>query len=147
MPSVYIQTFTKEKGLYEFIQSVYIGASPESETVLEYRAEDRLHAAILNLGFACRFLYDNYKDWSSNQIEIESDSDGKDKRGNGEHEILYSLLFPYSSYQRTKLARLYAEYDKYLSRLWSLIRGANIRIKLITKEEKQNETSRTDSTK
>lgn len=136
MASVYLQTFAKGGKHFEFIQSVFIGLWPETEIILEYEAEDRLHAAIINLGLACRYLYDNYSGWVTNRIEIESDIDGLDKRGNGEHDIMYSLLFPHSSYERRKLARLYSEYDKYLVRLWSLIKGANIEIKLVSRDEK-----------
>lgn len=141
MPIVYIETHTLAAGKYQLVQSAFIGLSPLSETVTEYESEDRLTAAIVNLGFACRWLHDNYKEWKSNIINIVSDKDGKDKRYNGEQDIMYYLLFPHTHSEARKQARLYAEYDRHLSRLWFLIRGAGIKIQLVDREEKTNEIS------
>jgi hypothetical protein len=136
MPSIYIQTFPLGGNLYQLLQTRYIGLTPEVDKIIEWTAADRLTASIINLGLACRELHDDYRDWKSNVIEIESDTDGKDKIHGGEHDIMYSLLFPHTNYEMRKLARLYAEYDRHLSRLWALIKGAEIDIKLISREEK-----------
>lgn len=133
MPTIYLETQPVGNEQYDLIQTRYIGLSADNEKHIDWKAPDRLTAAIVNLGFACRDLFENYNGWQ-NAIFIESDTDGLDHRYGNEHNIMYALLFPNSSYQARKQAKLYAEYDKHFSRLWYLIKQGNIKIKLVNKD-------------
>lgn len=132
-----------EHGKYQFVHSYYRGFSPENETVEEWLQADgdRLRAAIVNVGKAVRWLYDRRD--TCGIVGIQSDEDGKDKKYNGEHDILYSLLFPMSAYHARKDVSLYAEYKKYLGKIKTLSEHGEIKIGLY-KESKPFAESVTD---
>lgn len=130
MPTLYLETSPLGNNRFEFIQTRYIGLSADAEKVIEWEAPDRLTAAIINLGLACRDLFDNYQGWA-NSIFIESDTDGLDHKYGNEHNIMFALLFPDNGNQAKKQSKLYAEYDRHFERLWYLIKQGRIEIKLV----------------
>lgn len=90
---------------------------------------DRLRAAIVNLGLTCRCLKDN--DVFQGTVQIKSDTDGLDQRYNGEHNALYALISPVDELQGQKLRSIYFEYMKYVGRIKQLQMQNRIRIELI----------------
>ena len=130
MPIIIVETLPKGSENFQFIQSVFSGASSKGDRITEYKCPSRLLAAIVNVGMACRFLVDEYSEWSK-IIEIVSDQDGKDFKYDGEHDILYKLLFPANDYEARKVFSLYGEYIRLLDRIQQLRREASINIRLI----------------
>lgn len=103
---------------------------PIEDRVTTFREDsnDRLRAAIANLGLACRVFAD--AGLIDGLIIIESDKDGKDTRHGGEHDILFSLLYPQSFGDNRKNAALYADYQPWLAKAKMLINDYKITVKL-----------------
>jgi hypothetical protein len=127
MPVIFIETEKIGANSFELMQSISVGFT-SLENAQIYETDDRLLAAIMNLGFACRYLADG--DYSVREVQISSDTDGKVFRYNGEHNKLFSLVFPYNDAQAQKIAGLYAEYNKYLERIRFLIKRCKIKVTL-----------------
>lgn len=132
---IYIQTIRTKKNEFELIHSHYRGLTSIDEQSFIWSDEnnDRLRAAIVNVGFALNELakYDN--DTYNNNIKIvgiESDKDGKDKRDGGEHDILYNLLVPANDFEGRKMRSLYNGYERYLGRCIMLMWKHNVSIVL-----------------
>lgn len=132
---IYCETNRITPHHFEFIHSFYIGAGAVGETVIQWQEKenDRLRAAIVNVGLACKWFADN--DAGLRVVGIESDKDGKDKRFNGEHDVLYSLLCPVDDFEARKLRSLHFEYERYLGRIIQLMEIWGIKIVLQMKNE------------
>lgn len=99
------------------------------EHIETYLTNDRLMAAIVNLGKALRVLADN--DAANATIEIKTDSDGQDHRYSNEHNILYALVCPKDDFEALKLRSLHFEYNRYLGRIQQLRGKWDINIRLV----------------
>ena len=131
MPALFIETIPIKRGEYQFMQSLYIGYDARGDWIHTYLIDERLEAAIINLGMACRYLHTNYQYWKKgNMVILITDTDGKDIKYNGEHNALHGLIYPHNSFEAKKFESLYGEYNKYLLKIRELMREANILIKL-----------------
>lgn len=135
MPQIYVQTFPLGNNKYQLVRAKAIGAWFQSEDVQEYEADNRLRAVIINVGLACKYLYDCHRDKPGNLVRIVTDKDGKDTKYGGEQDIVYSLLCPQSDWEAKKVVALYGEYLKYLNRIRELRHLAKIKITLMTEDE------------
>lgn len=129
----YVETERGEKaGTYELMRAVEcIGHNMNNgRRYLEFydvwKTQDRLMAAIINLGFACRWYSDN--GIVRGIIELKSDADGKDHRYQKEHEVLFHLLYPHDGWQVKKNISLFGEYRKYLYRIKDLMEFQKLRV-------------------
>lgn len=100
------------------------------DSVITFREDtnDRLRAAIANLGLAARRFADAGQ--SNGCIVLENDKDGKDMKFGGEHNILFGLLYPDSYGANKKNASIYASYNTWLTKAKMLINDYRITIKL-----------------
>src|SRR4051794_1148725 len=98
MTCIALETIRRRKNEFELVQTWYTGFHITGEKSIEWpeKDNDRLMASIINLGFACRDLYEARQVEVIRMISLESDKDGLDHRYNSEHDILYNLLFPYN---------------------------------------------------
>lgn len=130
MPLIAVQTIRVARNQFELNRVRYVGfdATKEINDRFEEKDNDRLRAAIINVGFACRQLFDEAAPVSI--VSIESDSDGADVRNGGEHNVLYSLLNPSGDFEARKHRALYADYIKLLDRISELKYKAKIEIKM-----------------
>lgn len=134
MSAIWIQTLPLGNNKYQFIHSLQTGLSWAAESINDYpnEVEDRLRASIINFGLACHYFIEGQGAYEGTpRIVIASDKDGKDIKHGGEHEILYSLLYPHSDYEMRKLYGLYREYEKYTLRAKELIKSAGIKVKIL----------------
>jgi hypothetical protein len=132
MTCIALETIRRRKNEFELRQTWYTGFMITGEKVHDWvdAENDRLRAAIINVGYACRDLYEARHLEVVRIISIESDQDGKDNRYAGEHNILFNLLFPHNDYEAAKSRSLYADYLKYLTRINELRHKAKIEIKM-----------------
>lgn len=138
MPVVitYLETERGQRiGTWDLIRKVSaVGQTIDGEkakeltTVWDKSPDDRLLAAIVNVGLACRWYFDNQI--IHGFIDIKTDKDGKDRRYCGEHDILESLINPRDAWQNRKHQSLYAEYKKYLYRIRDLVKACDITIEI-----------------
>jgi poly-beta-hydroxyalkanoate depolymerase len=132
MYCIYIETERTQnvKGSFDLIHTIeHIENSRHLVEVVEtYESNDRLRAAIVNTGIACRWYYD--RNITRGYIELKSDTDGKDYRHEREHNILYTLLYPTDDYEAKKHLALYSEYNKYIGKVRHLIYCSNITVHL-----------------
>lgn len=130
MPMIYCETYPVKPQVFRFIHTYYIGCASykDDEQLWNEPENDRLRAAIVNVGFACRELVDKQERHAT--VAIISDTDGKDTLYNYEHDALHSLLNPATSNIMRKHQALYGDYMKYLGRINDLRRLGNIRIVL-----------------
>lgn len=135
MPLVvtYLETERGEKaGTYDLMRTLecigynFKGGHKYLEFCDIWETKDRLMAAIVNLGFACRWYADN--ELTRGIIELKSDSDGKDYRYQKEHEVLFDLIYPRDGWRVKKNISLYGEYRKYLHRIKDLMTKQRLRI-------------------
>lgn len=117
MPLIYCQTERIAVNKFELVHSYYLGASPiEDEIEIYIEPENnRLKAAIINIGLACKALTEI--DTEIRVVGIEDDNDGLDVRYGGEHNILIAFLCSNNDYEVKKLRSLYQEYLKFLDRI------------------------------
>lgn len=129
----YLETERGENG-FDLMRTIeaygkLINGKPRLEIIEHWQTDDRLLAAIINLGYACRWFHDTkiYNGF----IDIKTDTDGQDHKYSNEHNILYGLINPSDGWQARKNASLYQEYQKYLWRIHDLTKANNIRIDLV----------------
>lgn len=91
-------------------------------------SNDRLYAAIINVGKACRCLADN--EVFAGTIQIKTDLDGKDRRHDMEHDALFAMLAGGDDPQARKLRSIYYRYTRYIGRIRQLQMQWNIHIEL-----------------
>lgn len=117
---VYIQTESLGNGKYELFRTETVGFYCKDEQHEIIDAPDRMVAAMINLGRACRWLTD--KDVMRGEVVIVTDTDGLDKRYAGEHNDLYNAIHTRSGYRdsRAKYRSFYGDYIKYLDKIRSL---------------------------
>lgn len=143
MPLIYCETNRIKQNEFELVRSEYVGLDARNEIVEPHTDvnNDRLYMAILNVGFACKYLGDREdkgEPLAHRVVGIESDIDGKDSRNGGEHDILFALLVPKDDEYGRKMRSLYYDYERYLSRILQLsmkydikfvlqVRGENVR--------------------
>lgn len=121
MPTVHIETQPISANTYDLIQTwVGDGNSNLDERLYTEVHEDRMYAAMTNLGKACRWLVDCKVDRGA--VCIVSDQDGKDKRYGGEHDDLFEAIYDPREYQRNraKYSLIYGKYVSYLDRIREL---------------------------
>lgn len=131
MPIIYCETSRTGVNEFELIRSTYVGLWGTKEEVeqLDEPDNDRLRAAIINVGKACAMIH-RVGFENSGTVAIVSDVDGKDTQGNGEHDVLHSLLNPATDELARKHKGLYKEYMRYLDRIGELRRLSQIKIVL-----------------
>ncbi len=117
---VHIETNPLSNSLYEFIRTWVSGESNIDEQYEQFKESDRMAAAIVNAGKACRWLQDENIDRGT--VCITSDRDGQDKRFGGEHDALFEAIHSKSEYirNRAKYQLLYSEHVKRLDRIRDL---------------------------
>lgn len=120
MPVIHIQTDLISSGKYEFTQTWCVGETNADERTFTESHEDRMYAAMTNLGYACKWYGD--KNITHGDICIVTDTDGKDQRYNGEHDDLYKAIRSSLDYQhnRAKYALIYGRYVRFLDRIRDL---------------------------
>lgn len=127
---IYIETNRIALNEFEFIHSYYVGLSSVNEQIDTWTEpeNDRLRAAIVNVGFALNAIA-GYEG-NVKVIGLPSDKDGKDILHGGEHDILFSLLAPRDDFEARKHLSLYHAYERYLGRCKLLMLRHDIRIVL-----------------
>lgn len=120
MPKIYCQTVPLSSG-YELYRTLSIGFWNKDEVIESIDAPDRMIAAIINVGMACKWISDLNAPRSS--IVIATDLDGKDMRYDGEHNKLYDCISSRQNFQlnRPKYKAFYGDYIRYLDRLRYLV--------------------------
>lgn len=113
---------------WDFIWSVSGADWNTDEIHMSVVSDDRLYAAIVNVGKACRCLADN--EVFAGTIQIKSDIDGLDKRHDSEHDALFAMLAGGDDPQARKLRSIYHRYNKFLGRIKQLQMQWNIHIEL-----------------
>ncbi len=118
--TVHIETIPTGHNSYEFIQTWVSGESNVDERILNEKHDDRMFAAMTNLGKAARWLADEGVDRGS--ICIVSDRDGKDTRFGGEHDALFEAVHNKPDYirNRAKYSLLYGSHVRFLDRIRDL---------------------------
>ncbi len=126
MPTVHIETNLIARDQYEFIQTWVNGETNADERTFTETHEDRMYAAMTNLGYACKWLTDD--NFVRGSVCIVTDKDGQDQRYNGEHDDLFKAIHSQRDYQlnRAKYAILYGRYVKYLDRIRELANAYEI---------------------
>lgn len=126
MATIHIETNLIAVKEYEFIQTVVVGEINVEERLFQEQHEDRMYAAMTNLGYACRWFAD--KNESRGSVCIVTDTDGKDKRYSGEHDDLFEAIRSQREYQknRAKYALIYGKYVKFLDRIRELANSYEI---------------------
>lgn len=129
--TIYLETERTGIHTFQFLWGYFVGASSTGEKEQEWKQEDndRLRAAIVNVGLAARELSET--DTDVRVIKIKSDKDGKDFRYGGEHETLYSLLVPSDDFQARKMRSLYGDYMRYVSKVLELMLRWDIVVQLV----------------
>lgn len=118
MTTIYIETIPKGNNLFDLIHTIEIDGKAVSDDVVKTDGfDDRMIAAMTNLGLACRYLVDNRCE--RGEVCIVSDKDGKDHRYGSEHDYLYEAVHSHKDYQenRTKYALFWTNHVKYLDRI------------------------------
>lgn len=128
MATIFIETIPIANS-FQLNRTLYIGYAASKDWLEEYSFDDRLRAAIYNFGVAAKELIK--QDYSHKQIAIISDNDGRDRKFDGEHNTLYSLLYPYNDLESRKYASLYQDYSAWLHRAKELIIEGKINVGLI----------------
>lgn len=102
------------------IQTLIVDGRNYDERVRREKHEDRMYAAMTNLGYACRWLVDRGD--VRGTVCIQTDTDGKDKRYGGEHNDLFEAIRFRDEYRRNraKYALIYGRYVGYLDRIREL---------------------------
>lgn len=120
MPVIHIETNLIAANEYEFTQTFIVGGENVTERIYTESHEDRMYAAMTNLGYACRWYAD--ENISRGDVCIVSDTDGKDVRYSGEHDDLFEAVYSRSDYQknRAKYNLIYGRYVKFLDRIRDL---------------------------
>lgn len=114
---IHIETNPINSNTFELIQTWVNGDKNLDEHYLTEKHEDRMAAAIVNVGKAARWFVDT--NTSRGSICIISDKDGKDVRFNGEHDTLFDAIVSRSDYQkhRLKYALIYGNHVARLDRI------------------------------
>jgi len=120
MPVIHITTELIGLNEYEFTQTWVAGEINVDERIFIETHEDRMFAAMTNLGYACKWFAD--KNFTRGDICIVTDTDGQDQRYSGEHNDLYKAIWSQKDYQdnRVKYSIIYGRYAKYLDRIREL---------------------------
>lgn len=120
MPVIHIETNVVAKDEYEFIQTLVVGAMNVEERTFQEPHEDRMYAAMTNLGYACKWYAD--QNITRGEICIVTDKDGKDQRYAGEHDDLFKAIHSQKDYDhnRAKYALIYGRHVKFLDRIREL---------------------------
>lgn len=130
MPIITLETECIKERQYQLIRGVSIGAGMIDEIVVDYEAPDRLWAAIINLGLACKYVVEKYPNYTK-VIKLVSDGIYPDIKYGGEQNILYSLLHPFSDSEARKHKALYKDYARLLDRVNHYRYNYTIQINLI----------------
>lgn len=120
MSIIYIETNLIGQGEYEFIQTWVEGSINVDEHILTENHDDRMYAAMTNLGYACKWFAD--KNIMRGDVCITTDTDGRDQKHSGEHDDLYKAIRSQKDYSdnRAKYALIYGRYVGYLDRIREL---------------------------
>lgn len=120
MATIFITTELIAKGEYEFLQTFSVGEINVEERVYTETHEDRMYAAMTNLGYACKWLSE--LNISRGCICITTDQDGKDHRYKSEHDDLFKAIHSQHDYQKNRKSYeiFYGKYVKYLDRIRQL---------------------------
>jgi hypothetical protein len=120
MYTIFIETIPTGHKIYEFAQTLTLDNDNLEERFLTENHDDRMIAAMTNLGKAARWLND--KQIERGAICIVSDKDGKDQRYGGEHDDLFQAIHSQSDYERNRMkyALIYGKHVAYLDRIREL---------------------------
>lgn len=126
MSIIHIETIPIGKGQFEFIQTWLDRDTCIDERTFVESHDDRMIAAITNVGKACRWFFDNKT--GRGTIVIVSDQDGKDYRYGGEHNDLFEAIHSQSDYQKNRLkySIIYGKHVAYLDRIRELANNQEI---------------------
>lgn len=137
MATIFITTELIAPNEYEFVQTLAVGEMNVEERVLVESHNDRMYAAMTNLGKACRWLYDlNIR---RGTVCITTDKDGSDVRYKGEHDDLFRAIHSQHDYidNRIKYELFYGGHVKFLDRIRELANEQEI---AFTQKEKPDNT-------
>lgn len=126
MPTIHIETILIKSQTYEFMQTWVTGDLNVDERIFTETHDDRMFAAMTNLGYACKWYAD--KNFTRGDICIVTDIDGKDKRYNGEHDDLFKAIRLQREYRenRAKYQLIYGRYVGFLDRIRELANAYEI---------------------
>lgn len=126
MPIIHIETNLIRPQEYQFTQTWVTGEMNVDERIFTESHDDRMFAAMTNLGYACKWYAD--KNFTRGDICIVTDTDGKDKRYNGEHDDLFKAIRSQREYQenRAKYQLIYGRYVGFLDRIRELANAYEI---------------------
>lgn len=120
MSIIHIETTPVGNNHFELLQTWVSGVENLDERTFTEKHEDRMYAAMTNLGYACRWLNDAHA--IRGAVCIVSDKDGKDVRFNGEHDDLFEAVYDRNEYKKNRLkyGLLYGKHLGFLDRIREL---------------------------
>ena len=126
MSTIFIETIPIGNGEFEFTQTWTSAGVNLHERVWIETHEDRMYAAMTNLGKACKWLEDAKELRAS--ICIVPDRDGRDKKFGGEHDELFEAVHSQADYEKNKIkySIFYGKYVNFLDRIRHLANANEI---------------------
>jgi hypothetical protein len=127
------QKTARSKTAYDFIWSISGREYNTQESVFEYEADNRLYAAIVNCGRACRKIEEERA--YSAIIQIAKDTSGEITGYKYDdmyaHHTLYDLLYPSDDFRKRKAISLFHEYSHLIAKIQVITFQMNILIELV----------------
>jgi hypothetical protein len=123
----------KQKNLYEFIWSLSGRDFNTAEWFLEFESDNRLYAAIVNCGMACRKLQEDRVFGAI--IQIAKDTDGELTGYKYDdiyaHHTLFRMIEPSDDFEKRKVISLFHEYSHLIAKITQLAFQMNCLIELV----------------
>lgn len=127
------QKTARSKTAYDFIWSIQGREYNTQESVFEYEAENRLYAAIVNVGKAARKI-ESERVYGA-IIQIAKDTDGELTGYKYDdiyaHHTLHKLLEPKDDFEKRKVISLFHEYSHLIAKINVMCSRMNILIELV----------------
>lgn len=118
--TIFIETIPIGNNDFEFIQTWNDNEHNLDERLIVEKHDDRMIAAMTNLGYACKWLVDCKIERGN--VCIMSDRDGQDFRYGAEHSELFTAIHSEKDYQenRLKYEIFFGRYVRFLDRIREL---------------------------
>ena len=127
------QKTARSKTAYDFIWSLSGRDLNAAEWNLEYEADNRLYAAIVNCGMACRKIESERVYGAIFQIAKDTNGEitGYKYDDMYAHHTLYDLLYPSDDFSKRKAISLFHEYSHLIAKIQVMAFQMNILIELV----------------
>lgn len=134
--AIYIETTPIGNGEFELRQTLTVDGVCKDEREITDVFDDRMIAAITNLGLACKWLIDD--NITRGDVTLITDQDGKDVRYGGEHNDLFAAIHSKPEYinNRGKYALFYGKHVTWLDRIRDYADLNEIAFRIGEKDEK-----------